>query len=621
MMSILWRLILLSVLVVDPKGAPAQPPPATASQTPRIENFQLTGERWTCTADGKPLSGVLHKPEGKGPFPGIVLSHGLGGNAQGIALNRGREMVKWGFVCIATDYTHAGKEGGGQAGARGGLAGVDFSQAGARPENIRRALACLEILRQQKEVDPRRIAAYGHSMGAFVTIALAAAASDKLAAAAITSGGVITPEYRTASAPTTNVAVLVRVPFLILQGAQDKTVPPASSEALQQVLEKNHVPNRRCVFDGVGHNVPTERADEVNRLMRELFTKYGLLLSKAEGVASSGEATGRGQAKARSTEASSLPWVLPAIRAPRLQHHSFDSAAAGTNVSYFIYTPAVYDTETQQRFPVLYWLHGSGGGLSGVPQLVTHFDAAIRAGKTPPMLVVFVNGLPDGMWCDWKNGQVPMETIIMKELLPHIDTTYRTIAAREGRLIEGFSMGGYGAARLGFKHPGKFSAVSILAGGPLQLDFREAPRVGRRGRDRILQTVYGGDLDYFKAQSPWMIAEQNAAAVRGQTRVRQIIGDRDETLAFNRDFHEHLRKLEIPHTFTVLPGVAHNPMAVLSALGEANWGFYRVVFGAGTTTAILAKPPGTSPSAPAASGWQQPLSNSAPASLEPKVKN
>ncbi|MCX6916959.1 MAG: hypothetical protein NT167_28635, partial [Verrucomicrobia bacterium] len=84
---------------------------------------------------------------------------------------------------------------------------------------------------------------------------------------------------------------------------------------------------------------------------------------------------------------------------------------------------------------------------------------------------------------------------------------------------------------------------------------------------------------------------------------------------------EHLRKLEIPHTFTVLPGVAHNPMAVLSALGEANWGFYRVVFGAGTTTAILAKPPGTSPSAPAASGWQQPLSNSAPASLEPKVKN
>ena len=125
---------------------------------------------------------------------------------------------------------------------------------------------------------------------------------------------------------------------------------------------------------------------------------------------------------------------------------------------------------------------------------------------------------------------------------------------------------------------------------PLQLDFREAPRAGPRGRNRILQTVYGGDLEYFKAQSPWVIAEQNAAAVRDQTRVRQIIGDRDETLAFNRDFHEHLAKLEIPHTFTVLPGVAHNPMAVLNALGEANWEFYRAVFGADATTARLAKP-------------------------------
>jgi dienelactone hydrolase len=309
-MSILWRLFLLSVLVVGPKGAPAQSPPAPTSQAPKIENFQLTGERWTCTADGKPLSGVLLKPEGKGSFPGIVLSHGLGGSAQSIALNKGRGMVKWGFVCIATDYTHAGKEGGGPAGARGGLAGVDFSQAGARPENIRRALACLEILCQQKEVDSRRLAAYGHSMGAFVTIALAAAASDKFAAAAITSGGVITPEYRAPSAPTTNVATQVRVPFLILQGAQDKTVPPASSELFKRVLDRNNVPNQRCVFDGVGHNVPTERADEVNRLMREWFTKYGLLPGKTEGSASSDEEASRRKVKTESTEEATLQWVL-----------------------------------------------------------------------------------------------------------------------------------------------------------------------------------------------------------------------------------------------------------------------------------------------------------------------
>ena len=245
------------------------------AQTPKIEGFQLNGEQWICTADGKPLSGMLLKPEGTGPFPAIILSHGLGGNAKMIVSARGSEMAKWGFICIATDYTHAGKGGGG----RGGREGVDFSQAGARPENIRRGLACLEILRQRKDVDPKRIALYGHSMGAFVTIALAAAASDKLAAAAITSGGIQIAKGSTAAAPTTNVAAQVRVPFLILQGATDTTVPPESSELFKQVLDKNKVPNERHVFDGVGHSVPTEWKDEVNRLMRDWFTKNGVVRS------------------------------------------------------------------------------------------------------------------------------------------------------------------------------------------------------------------------------------------------------------------------------------------------------------------------------------------------------
>lgn len=272
--------------------------------------------------------------------------------------------------------------------------------------------------------------------------------------------------------------------------------------------------------------------------------------------------------------------MTPVIRAPRLQHRTFNSAAVNSKVSYHIYTPELYDKEKERRFPVLYWLHGTGGGLDGVRYLVTHFDTAIRAGNTPPMLIVFANGLISSMWCDSKDGRVPMETVVVKELVPDVDATFRTIASRAGRLIEGFSMGGYGAARLGFKYHDTFGAVSVLAGGPLDLEFKGPRAIARPGeREQILQTVYGGDIEYFKAQSPWVLAEQNAAAVRGKTRVRQVIGDRDETLALNRAFHAHLTRLKIPHAFIVLPGVGHNPKALLDALGEGNWEFYRAVFG------------------------------------------
>ena len=51
------------------------------------------------------------------------------------------------------------------------------------------------------------------------------------------------------------------------------------------------------------------------------------------------------------------------------------------------------------------------------------------------------------------------------------------------------------------------------------------------------------------------------------------IARQDEMFVPNRDFHEHLERLKIPHTWTVLPGVDHNPMKTLEALGDSNWTF------------------------------------------------
>jgi enterochelin esterase-like enzyme len=275
-----------------------------------------------------------------------------------------------------------------------------------------------------------------------------------------------------------------------------------------------------------------------------------------------------------------IAWTTPRVDAPRVQYRVFQSAAARADVSYHVYVPSAYDQQPGARFPVLYWLHGTGGGNRGIAPISRHFDEAIRAGKIAPMLVVFVNGLPEGMWCDSADGTAPVETVFIREVIPHVDANFWTHSARAGRILEGFSMGGYGAARLGMRYHDTFAAVSMLAGGPLDPDFM-GPRATSNPaeRTRILGNVYGGgeggNLGNFREQSPWTIAEQMADKVRATLKLRVVIGDRDFTYAANRQFSAHLSRLNVPHQFVELAGVPHDTMALFTALGQDNWLFYR----------------------------------------------
>jgi len=61
-------------------------------------------------------------------------------------------------------------------------------------------------------------------------------------------------------------------------------------------------------------------------------------------------------------DAEAPAWVTPVVTAPRVRFQTFHSAAAKAKVSYHLYTPAIYDQEPERKFPVLYWLHGSGEG-------------------------------------------------------------------------------------------------------------------------------------------------------------------------------------------------------------------------------------------------------------------
>jgi S-formylglutathione hydrolase FrmB len=250
-----------------------------------------------------------------------------------------------------------------------------------------------------------------------------------------------------------------------------------------------------------------------------------------------------------------------------------------------VYTPSQYDSEAARRFPVLYWLHGSGGGLGGIGVLSAYFDNAIRAGRIPSMLVVFPNGMASSMWADSKDGRVPMESMVVRDLVPHVDATFRTVAARDGRLLEGFSMGGLGASRWGLRYPDVFGAMSMFAAGPLDLDFNGPRATGNPAeRAQILRDVYSDDMTYYVAQNPFTVAAQYAAAIRGTPRAlmhfRQVVGSLDFTLPANEEFRAHVTRLAIVQEYTLVPNVGHDTMALLEALGDRNFAFYRAVFGA-----------------------------------------
>ena len=267
-------------------------------------------------------------------------------------------------------------------------------------------------------------------------------------------------------------------------------------------------------------------------------------------------------------------WVTADAAVPGLQRRFFQSAAAGAAVSYHILLPPDGAGGAQRRYPVVYWLHGTGGGVSGLPRVTSRFAAAMRSGEMPPAIVVFPHGLPSGMWVDSKDGATPIESMLVGGLIPHVDACYLTLASREGRIIEGYSMGGYGAARIGLQYPQLFAGILMWAAGPLQEELRVTPRASAEERERLMREVYGDDMAYFREQSPWLQAKRAVEAGVPLPRMRLVVGTADETYPANRRFHEHLTTLGIAHEYAEVPGIGHSLPALWSALEGDAWAFY-----------------------------------------------
>jgi enterochelin esterase-like enzyme len=161
----------------------------------------------------------------------------------------------------------------------------------------------------------------------------------------------------------------------------------------------------------------------------------------------------------------------------------YKSTVTGQTRHVMVYTPPGYDGDHGTRYPVLYLQHGGGEDETGwTRQGRANFilDNLFAAGKARPMIVVMEKGYaaragaapqPGG---PGRGDGGAFEDVVIKDLIPMIDSTYRTIPDRDHRAIAGLSMGAGQALRIGLTHLDAFSAVGAFSGGAGNADLKTA---------------------------------------------------------------------------------------------------------------------------------------------------
>jgi S-formylglutathione hydrolase FrmB len=139
----------------------------------------------------------------------------------------------------------------------------------------------------------------------------------------------------------------------------------------------------------------------------------------------------------------------------------FDSSALERKWTYAVYLPDGYDSSTL-RYPVLYLLHGHGGGLydwANLGHIQQTADELIAHGDIPPSIIV----MPDAGSTWYVDRKENMETAVIRDLVGDAERNFRALGVRSGRLVAGLSMGGYGALRFVLKYPEMFAAAALLS--------------------------------------------------------------------------------------------------------------------------------------------------------------
>lgn len=182
----------------------------------------------------------------------------------------------------------------------------------------------------------------------------------------------------------------------------------------------------------------------------------------------------------------------------------FFSPIAKTTMTCYVYTPSDYEKGTK-RYPVLYLQHGAGEdehgwGSQGHAGLI--MDNLLAEGKTKPFLIVmgtsYIPGTGGGRGAGPGGGpgrgapgrggpggpgggrgfvmtNTPFEHVLVEEMIPFIDSHFRTLADQPHRAMAGLSMGGALTHGITLAHLDKFSGIAMFSGGGIALSEIKDP--------------------------------------------------------------------------------------------------------------------------------------------------
>ncbi len=163
-------------------------------------------------------------------------------------------------------------------------------------------------------------------------------------------------------------------------------------------------------------------------------------------------------------------YALKDVPHGNVQQVLFPSKSTGTSRRAFIYTPPGYGKDPKKRYPVLYLQHGWGEDETawsnqGHANLI--MDNMIADGKIKPFIIVMTYGMTnDVKFGGLKNFDIkPFQTVLVDELIPFVDTNFRTLADPSNRAMAGLSMGGVETHMITLARPDLFSYYALLSGG------------------------------------------------------------------------------------------------------------------------------------------------------------